>query len=152
MQELTDAKINLLRAEAQLLKLSGADLITNNSNALIRRVCNGIGPSSFSDKARNLLDRFFPHLILPAVIHDLRWYYGKGTYDDFHSANAEFAFNAERVAWHGIAWWRVFRKFGVIWTGARFANLCDKFGWRYYCAAIRERCEWEGSAGTEVMV
>ncbi len=152
MQELTDAKINLLRAEAQLLKLSGADLLTNNSNALIRRVCNGIGPSSFPEKARAVLDRMLPHILLPSIIHDLRYHYGNGSYDDFAAANAELAFNAELVAWRGIKWWRIVRKLLVIWAGARCATVCDKFGWRSYCDAIRARREWEGSAGMEVMV
>ena len=140
---LTDRQIDMMRADAQALGLSGADLITNNSNALIRRVCNGIGPSSFPAKAREVLDRLLPHILLPSIIHDLRYYYGTGSYDDFAAANAELAFNAERVAWHGIAWWRVLRKLLVLWAGARCASACDRFGWTAYCAAIRERWEAE---------
>ena len=47
MVELTDAKIDQLRADAERLKLSGRELLANNSYELIRRVCNGIGPSCF---------------------------------------------------------------------------------------------------------
>lgn len=141
--ELTDRQIDLMRAEAQALGLSGAELITNNSNKLIRKACNGIGPSGFPAWARRRLDRLLPHITLPALIHDLRYWYGTGSYDDFAAANAELAFNAELVAWRGIKWWRVLRKLLVLWAGARCANACDRFGWRAYCAAIQERREDE---------
>lgn len=141
--ELTDRQINLMRAEAQALGLSGADLLTNSSDELVRRVCNGIGPAGFQPWARERLNRLLPHITLPSLIHDLRYYYGTGRYDDFSSANAELSFNADLVAWRGIAWWRIVRKFLVMWAGARCADLCDRFGWTAYCAAIQRRREDE---------
>ena len=141
--QLTDREINLMRADAQTLGLSGADLIVNSSNELIRHVCNGIGPSSFPPWASRRLNRLLPHIVLPALIHDLRYWYGNGTYADFMAANAELAFNSRLVAWHGIAWWRVARKVAVVWAGSRCAALCDRFGWSSYCTAIKERREAE---------
>ncbi len=143
---LTDRQIDMMRAEAQALNLSGAELLTNSSNELVRRVCNGIGPSSFPSWASERLNRLLPHIVLPSLIHDLRYYYGNGTYADFMAANAELAFNARLVAWHGIAWWRVGRKVAVVWAGSRCAALCDRFGWIAYCTAIRERREAEDAA------
>ena len=140
---LTDRQIDMMRADAQALGLSGADLIVNSSNELIRRVCNGIGPSGFPPWALWMLERLLPHIVLPAIIHDLRYWYGNGTYVNFMAVNAELAFNSRLVAWRGVAWWRVGRKVAVALAGLLCAKLCDWFGWTAYCTAIKERREAE---------
>ena len=143
---LTDRQIDAYRQEAYRLGLSGYALLLDTPNDVIRMVCNGIGPSGFPPWALWMLERLLPHIVLPSLIHDLRYWYGNGTYTNFMAANAELAFNSRLVAWRGVAWWRVGRKVAVALAGLLCAKLCDWFGWTAYCTAIKERREAEDAA------
>lgn len=139
----TNEQINEFKQRAVALRLSGAALLFDTDNDIILAACNGIGPSGFPQGITNTLNRLMPHIILPSLIHDLRFWYGDGTYGDFAGANDEMAFNGWLVALYDLPFWAVIRKIMVVFAAERCAHLCHKWGWKAYCNAIAEHRDWE---------
>lgn len=127
------------------------------------KVCNGIGPSWFPEKIRSLVDKLNPKLIPVANNHDLGFYYGSLTKNDFHRVNDAFRVNGEKVAddewrkakkeckWYQaklyLKYWECHR---IRRQAAVFAALCDTdLGWPAYAAAVNERKENERKSKEE---
>ena len=138
----TDLEIQQFKNRALEIGLSGAKLLDDTENDVIREVCNGIGPAYFPEKVRMTLNRLMPRILLLSVIHDLRYWSADGSYEDFTMANAELSFNGWLMAWKGLPWWDLIRKAIVIFAAERCAALCSKWGWRAYCAAVVRHREW----------
>ena len=86
--KVTDKDIIAMRDLASRLNLVGKDRLFDNSPELIAKVCNGIGPEWFPAAIRAAIDRLHPSLKVVAMIHDLDYYFGDGTTEDFNRANA----------------------------------------------------------------
>jgi hypothetical protein len=134
---LTDTEIIVLRELAEAASLEGRDLLLRPL-ATVSRVCNGIGPSWFPTRLRLAIDSLHPSLKVVAAIHDLWYYYGADTTEDFLRANRAFRENGEKVAKYLYGWYNP-RRYLVAWNAARFAKLCDLAGKIAYVSAIDER-------------
>lgn len=102
------------------------------------KVCNGIGPSWFPQHLRELISKLNPSLVVVAQNHDLGYYYGTGSAGDFQRKNDAFRINGKRVAEAKYGWYDP-RRYWVEFQAWKFAQECEKFGWKAYAAAIKER-------------
>ena len=127
-----------LRDLAQKLDLAGKQLLTDTPDEIVEKVCNGIGPSWFPSNIRKAIDRLHPSLKVVAMIHDLAYYFGTGTDDDFKKANADFATNGCKVAEDRYVWYDP-RRYLARHSARKFAALCAAFGRLAYINAQRER-------------
>ena len=75
------------RDTAQMAGLEGAEVLHRLSDARILEACNGIGPEWMPAWARELLDKRFPAMQVPAMLHDLHYTLADGSDEAFHEAN-----------------------------------------------------------------
>ena len=126
------------KALARRLGLEDADLLDKSPDKILA-VCNGIGPSFFPEKLRMAISTLHPSLALPADIHDLGYYYGQGTDEDWLEKNRRFRRNGVRMAKSNYGWYDP-RRYLVEWDARRFAALCSTEPGRLaYYSAVMER-------------
>lgn len=135
---MTKKEIDEMRQLAYNLCLVGWQRLQEDSEETIERVCNGIGPSWFPAVIRQAIDKLHPSLKVVAMIHDLDYYHGDGTYDDFTRANKAFGTNGVRVADATYGWYDP-RRYLARHEARKFEALCAAFGWPAYAGAIKER-------------
>ena len=80
---------------ARKLKLSGWWLLRNGERAA--KACNGIGADWFPGWLRWIINTLFPHLVIIADIHDIRYEIGGDLYSR-RKADTEFLANGYTVA------------------------------------------------------
>ena len=80
---------------ARKLKLSGWWLLRNGERA--SKACNGIGADWFPGWLRWIINTLFPHLVIIADIHDIRYEIGGDLYSR-RKADTEFLANGYTVA------------------------------------------------------
>jgi hypothetical protein len=136
--KVTDKDIIAMRDLASRLNLVGKDRLFDNSPELIAKVCNGIGPEWFPAALRDAIDRLHPSLKVVAMIHDLDYYFGDGTTEDFNKANSAFAANGIVVADDRYGWYDP-RRYLARHSARKFAALCAVGGRVAYNKAIRDR-------------
>ena len=136
--KVTDKDIIAMRDLASRLNLVGKDRLFDNSPELIAKVCNGIGPEWFPAAIRAAIDRLHPSLKVVAMIHDLDYYFGDGTTEDFNKANSAFAANGIVVADDRYKWYDP-RRYLARRSARKFAALCAVGGRVAYNKAIRDR-------------
>lgn len=134
---MTELEILEMRDRATAVGLLGYKLLYSLPLERLTEVCNGIGASFFPPVLRKLLDRLNPCLRYAAMIHDVRYYLGDGTLEDFSSANRDFAKNGETMARLMYQWYDI-RRYWYIRKARRYARLCQRFGWYAYLSAIDE--------------
>ena len=135
---MNDTELNELRDLALRLRLEGYKRLFENSNELILKVCNGIGPEWFPAAIRAAIDTLHPSLKVVAAIHDLDYYFGDGTTEDFNRANENFAINGIAVADNRYKWYDP-RRYLARHSARKFAALCAVGGRIAYNKAIRDR-------------
>ena len=120
------------------LPLRGSDILLNERAESVIEICNGVGPESFPKELRAIIDLTHPYMITPSIIHDLRFYYGKGDVFDFLDSNMDFMKNSILKAriMYGKA--NPIRYIAER-RSRQFHELLDRFGWYAYEAAIMER-------------
>lgn len=101
-------------------------------------ICNGIGAEWMPEWSRKLLDKRYYVLRIPAMIHDVDYYFGTGTDTDFHLANAKFHENGKLMARNFYAWYNPIR-YVVLNDARRLAKVCELFGRKAYDEAIQDR-------------
>ena len=134
--KVTDKDIIAMRDLASRLNLVGKDRLFDNSPELIAKVC--IGPEWFPAALRDAIDRLHPSLKVVAMIHDLDYYFGDGTTEDFNKANSAFAANGIVVADDRYGWDDP-RRYLARPSARKFAALCAVGGHVAYNKAIRDR-------------
>ena len=117
------------------LRLAGYEILLEHTLDEIISCANGIGPASFPDWLREKIDRANPTLAPAAVIHDLRYEYGKGTRADFLQANADLEINGKLLADDAYGPCNPAR-YWVRFKAHEFRKACDKFGYSAYLKAI----------------
>ena len=135
---MNDTELNKMRDIAYMLNLKGYKRLFDNPNALILKVCNGIGPEWFPAAIRAAIDKLHPSLKVVAAIHDLDYYFGDGTTEDFNRANANFAQNGIAVADSRYKWYDP-RRYLARHSARKFAALCAVGGRVAYNKAIMDR-------------
>jgi hypothetical protein len=139
---MTDEELAETRKIAETLKLIGRELL-EAKDELIKRVCNGIGPSCFPADLRKAIDKMHPSLKQVADIHDMAYYMGDGTDEDFTNANKAFAANGRTVADFKYGWYDP-RRYIARHNARKFAAMCQVAGKPAYRNAIRERKDADG--------
>lgn len=101
----------------------------------IASACNGIGPESWPQERRALLDRWLATFRLAADVHDCRFTFDNdGSREKFDAANDELEKNCLLLADIKYAWWNPLRYFAR--NRARLiARACRDFGWSAWKAA-----------------
>lgn len=139
---MTDEELAKTRELANRLKLIGRELL-EAKDEIVKRVCNGIGPSWFPDELRHVIDKLHPALRPVADIHDMAYYNGDGTYEDFTKANMAFAANGCTVADFRYGWYDP-RRYIARHNARKIAAMCQVAGKPAYRNAIRERKDADG--------
>lgn len=91
----TADEIEVKQKLARKLKLSGWWLLRDEERAA--KSCNGIGADWFPGWLRWVINTMFPHLVIIADIHDIRYDIGGDLYSR-RKADAEFLANGYTVA------------------------------------------------------
>ena len=114
-------------------ELEGRDVIKGYTNTQLGSMYNGIGPEKFPGWLRAVLDALHPSLAPVAFIHDIEWSLSDGTKASFTESNRRFKRNGYKVA---KAMYGVFnpRRYKVMWDAAKFARVCQRFGWAAWMA------------------
>lgn len=131
-------ELDELRDEALECGLEHADRLAEYTLEELEQICNGIGPEFFPDELRKFIDSMTPTLRAAAMVHDLDFFMGAGTYSDFSAANRRLEKNGCIAAAEKYAFYDP-RRYIVQATARKFAELCQKFGWKAYLAAIEQR-------------
>ena len=129
---------NIAVRDCLTLPIRGGDILLKEDPDRAIEICNGVGPESFPSSLRSMIDLMHPYMITASIIHDLRYYYGKGTVFDFIDSNLDFMDNTIVVADN------MYGRLNTIRYLARrrarqFRELLDRFGWDAYVSAIMER-------------
>ena len=114
-------------------ELEGREVIKGYTNTQLGSMYNGIGPEKFPGWLRAVLNALHPSLAPVAFIHDIEWSLSDGTKASFTESNRRFKRNGYKVA---KAMYGVFnpRRYKVMWDAAKFARVCQRFGWAAWMA------------------
>ncbi|MBQ6471208.1 MAG: hypothetical protein IJJ33_04430 [Victivallales bacterium] len=123
---------------AEEMELGSASLLKHLPAQELNYVCNGIGPSWFPTILREAVTKLHKSLAIAADIHDLRYWNGTGTDEDFHDANAEFLDNGLKLAEHFYGWYDP-RRYLARASAKNFYRLLEIGGRVAYNKAIAER-------------
>jgi len=121
-------EIRQLKSLCDQYALDGREILATHTDEELAALYNGIGPESFPDWLRNVLDAVHPSLAPVALIHDIEWSASDGTAETFAASNERFKTNGYKIAKGLYAWWRP-RRYLVMNDARRFGNLCQHFGW-----------------------
>lgn len=138
---MTIDEILTLREDALRMNLIGADRLLQFTPEALQNICNGIGADVFPDTIREALDKLHPTLRPVAMVHDVDYYLGLNSYEDFSFANDKFLLNGRIAARFKHKWYNP-RRYIVRKQAKIFAELCQVCGWFAYLQAIKQRKEW----------
>ena len=119
-------------------ELEGRDVIKGYTNTQLGGMYNGIGPEKFPGWLRAVLDALHPSLAPVAFIHDIEWSLSDGSKESFTASNRRFKRNGAKVAKAMYGFWNP-RRYKVMWDAAKFARLCQKFGWAAWMAPFNAK-------------
>ena len=120
------------------LPIKGGRILLKEDPARVLEICNGVGPESFPESLRSMIDLTHPYMITASIIHDLRYYYGDGTKFYFFDSNLDFMDNTIVVSDNMYGVFNPMRYLARR-RAKQFRELLDRFGWDAYVAAIMER-------------
>ena len=129
---------NIAVRDCLTLPIRGGDILLKEDPDRAIEICNGVGPESFPSSLRSMIDLTHPYMITASIIHDLRYYYGKGTVFDFIDSNLDFMDNTIVVADNMYGRLNSMRYLARR-RARQFRELLDRFGWDAYVTAIMER-------------
>ena len=113
-------------------------MIHGFSNTQLGSLYNGIGPESFPGWLRAVIDFLHPSLEPVAFIHDIEWSLSDGTKESFTASNERFRRNGVKIAKAMYSFWNL-RRYVVEADAAKFAKLCQKFGWAAWMAPFNAK-------------
>ena len=143
MATLKDVK--RLKVLCEKYELEGREILEKFTNTELQSVYNGIGPESFPDWLRGLVNTLHPTLEPAAFIHDAEWALSDGTAASFAASNSRFKRNGYKAAKAEFGWWRP-RRYLVMNDARRYGNYCQLFGWSAWRAPYDERRKADGEA------
>lgn len=129
---------NIAVRDCLTLPIRGGDILLKEDPDMAIAICNGVGPESFPSSLRSMIDLTHPYMITASIIHDLRYYYGKGTVFDFIDSNLDFMDNTIVVS-DSIYGMINPMRYLARRRARQFRELLDRFGWDAYTKAIEER-------------
>ena len=136
-------EIKQLKELAEKYRLEGREIIGKYNMQELCSIYNGIGPDAFPQWLRKGISALNPSLAVVAFIHDIEWHESDGSKEGFKASNDRFRTNGRRVADAEYAWYNP-RRWLVRHQAARFARLCQSFGWSGWaspcnCAVCRKK-------------
>lgn len=137
---MTIDEILTLREEALRMNLIGADRLLQFTPEELQNICNGIGAEFLPEQARGLLDKLHPTLRPVAMVHDVDYFLGLNSYEDFSFANDKFLLNGKIAARFKHKWYNP-RRYIVCKQAKIFAKTCQVCGLYAYLQAIKQRKE-----------
>jgi len=126
-------EVRLLRDQCEEYELEGREILAQHTDEELARIFNGIGPESFSEWSRSVLDRTHLTLRCCAFIHDVEFEHSDGTKEGFAAANRRFKRNGRKVANANFKWTDL-RRYIVRFQASEYAWLCKNCGWKYWKA------------------
>lgn len=129
---------NIAVRDCLTLPIRGGDILLKEDPDRAIEICNGVGPECFPSSLRSMIDLTHPYMITASIIHDLRYYYGKGTVFDFIDSNLDFMDNTIVVADNMYGRLNPMRYLARR-RARQFRELLDRFGWDAYVTAIMDR-------------
>ena len=138
-------EIKQLKELAEKYRLEGREIIGKYNMQELCSIYNGIGPDAFPQWLRNGISALNPSLAVVAFIHDIEWHESDGSQEGFKASNDRFRTNGCKVADAEYAWYNP-RRWLVRHQAAKFARLCQTFGWSGWatpcqCAVCRKKTE-----------
>ena len=138
-------EIKRLKELAEKYRLDGREIIEKYNMQELCSIYNGIGPDAFPEWLRKGISALNPSLAVVALIHDIEWHESDGSMEAFKASNDRFRANGFKVADAEHPLWSP-RRWMVRHQAAKFARLCQKFGWRGWsspckCAVCRKKAE-----------
>lgn len=136
-------EIKRLKGLAEKYRLEGREIIGKYNMQELCSIYNGIGPDAFPQRLRKGISALNPSLAVVAFIHDIEWHESDGSREGFKASNDRFRTNGCKVADAEYAWYNP-RRWLVRHQAARFARLCQSFGWSGWaspcnCAVCRKK-------------
>ena len=131
-------EIRRLRKACEDMELENRETLAKYTDEQLSDIYNGIGPEGFPGWLRKALDALHPSLRPVAMIHDVEWHESDGSRTTFDMSNALFRRNGCKVACESFGWWRP-RRYKVMWDAAKFARLCQTFGFGAFYAPYKAR-------------
>ncbi len=131
-------EIKRLKGLCEEYGLEGREMLAGHTDEELAGIFNGIGPEAFPQWLRAALDALHPSLRPVALIHDVEWSESDGKRETFAASNDRFARNGCTVACASFGWWRP-RRYKVMWDAAKFARICQTFGFGAFLAPWKER-------------
>ena len=149
-------EIKQLKELAEKYRLDGREIIEKYNMQELCSIYNGIGPDAFPEWLRKGISALNPSLAVVAFIHDIEWHESDGSMEAFTASNERFRANGFKVADAENTWWSP-RRWMVRHQAAKFARLCQKFGWRGWsspcnCAVCRKKAAKESGPAVEKAV
>ena len=141
-------EVKELLALCEKFDLEGREILSRHTNTELASMYNGIGPDSFPQWLRAVLDALHPSLAPVAFIHDVEWSGSDGTKESFTASNERFKRNGYAVAKALFGWWRP-RRYLVMNDARRFGNICQSFGWDAWIAPFKARSAASASAAQD---
>lgn len=129
-------EIERLKNLAFDMELDNAEILNNYSLDDLRLMANGIGSESMPKWSRKTVSALNPSLEAVALIHDIEWSGLKKTREHFKETNKRFKGNGYLAAVYCRAWYDP-RRYLVMNTARRFANICQLLGWKAYLTGKR---------------
>ena len=153
---ITPETIARLRAATERYGLDNRWIADKYSDEQLAGIYNGLGPDSFPRWLRAVLTDLNPLLRPVAFVHDIEWHESDGSVEAFKASNDRFRANGFKVADADHPLWSL-RRWMVRHQAAKFARLCQKFGWRGWsspckCAVCRRKAERAAVATEEKAV
>ena len=121
-------EIKQLKELAEKYRLEGREIIGKYNMQELCSIYNGIGPDAFPPWLRKGISALNPSLAVVAFIHDIEWHESDGSKEGFKASNDRFRTNGCKVADAEYAWYNP-RRWLVRHQAAKFARLCQSFGW-----------------------
>lgn len=121
-------EVKTLLGLCEYYSLENYEIAKKYSASELTKIYNGIGPDSFPEWLRDVLDFLHPSFGPVVLIHDVEWHESDGTRESFNKSNERFARNGIKIAKKEYSWWNP-RRYIVINKAKRFAAYCQMFGW-----------------------
>ena len=116
-------KIIELGALAARYELEDREILDKYTDKELSCIYNGIGPESFPNWLRTIINGLNPSLEVVALIHDVEWHETDHTEKTWKETNARFKRNGYKVAKAKYGWWNPFR-YRVMRQSYLFSKAC----------------------------
>jgi hypothetical protein len=144
-------EVKRLKELCEKYDLEGRAVLDGYTNTQLGSMYNGIGPEKFPGWLRAVLDFIHPSLAPVAFIHDVEWSLSDGTKESFAASNKRFRRNGCKVAKAEYAWYNP-RRYIVEANAAKFAKLCQRFGWAAWMAPFSAQDVERQQANAAIML